>query len=67
VSWLQVSKVYQIDPRLQLQQELGPDWGYHVYDINLALGNLIQDVISQEKAYCAKSRCPSTKAVSRRS
>ena len=30
---------------------LGPDWGYHADDVNLALGNLVQDVAQEETAY----------------
>ena len=29
----------------------GPLWGYHVDDVNLALGNLVADVGSEEGAY----------------
>jgi hypothetical protein len=32
-------------------ERLGPDWGYHPDDINLALGNLIADVAAAESAY----------------
>jgi len=32
-------------------QPLGPDWGYHLDDINLTLGNLVQDVHVAESAY----------------
>jgi hypothetical protein len=27
------------------------DWGYHLEDVNLALGNLVKDVSSEEAAY----------------
>jgi hypothetical protein len=30
---------------------LGPDWGYHAEDVNLALGNLVNDVAQEEAAY----------------
>jgi hypothetical protein len=29
----------------------GPSWGYHVDDMNLALGNLILDVAYEEDSY----------------
>ena len=29
----------------------GPAFGLHVYDVNLALGNLVSDVAQQELAY----------------
>jgi hypothetical protein len=29
----------------------GPDWGYHLDDVNLALGNLVKDVKDEEAAY----------------
>lgn len=32
-------------------QTLGPRWGYHVYDVNLALGNLVHDVAAEEAAW----------------
>jgi hypothetical protein len=52
-TWLQVSKISPADRRLNLPQEGGPRWGYHVADVNLALGNLVQDVQAQEAAYRA--------------
>ncbi len=30
---------------------LGPDWGYHIEDVNLALGDLVRDVAQEEAAY----------------
>jgi hypothetical protein len=33
----------------------GPDWGYHDYDINLALGNLIADTAAAEKTWSQTS------------
>jgi hypothetical protein len=44
-SWLQVTKVGpQSDPREQVRETLGPLWGTHLADVNLALGNLVSDV-----------------------
>jgi hypothetical protein len=51
-SWLQVSTVAgAIHGRPVVTEDLGPAWGYHVADVNLALGNLIQDVRLEEGAY----------------
>jgi hypothetical protein len=52
-TWLQVSKIAPGDQRLDVPQAGGPRWGYHVADVNLALGNLVQDVRAQEAAYQA--------------
>ena len=30
---------------------LGPTWGYHLDDVNLALGNLVPDVALEEASY----------------
>jgi hypothetical protein len=51
-SWLQVNTVAAAgDPRPTVQPTLGPAWGYHLDDVNLALGNLVVDVAHQEAAY----------------
>jgi hypothetical protein len=34
-------------------QSLGPTWGLHLDDVNLALGNLVSLVKSQAKAYAS--------------
>jgi hypothetical protein len=34
-----------------VSETLGAVWGYHLYDINLALGNLVGDVAAAEAAY----------------
>jgi hypothetical protein len=39
------------DPRPLVQASLGPLWGFHVDDVNLALGNLVADVAREEAAY----------------
>ena len=39
------------DPRPTVTQPLGPAWGYHLDDVNLALGNLVVDVAQEEAAY----------------
>jgi hypothetical protein len=35
---------------------LGPTWGLHLNDVNLALGNLVQDVAAQEATYSGHHR-----------
>ncbi len=39
------------DPRPTVTESLGPLWGYHVSDVNLALGNLVGDVATQEASF----------------
>jgi hypothetical protein len=51
-SWLQVTATPPSDdPRPTVLASLGPQWGFHVNDVNLALGNLVTDVGLQEAAY----------------
>jgi hypothetical protein len=51
-SWLQVTATPAAsDPRPTVSASLGPQWGYHLDDVNLALGNLVTDVGLQEAAY----------------
>ena len=51
-SWLQVTATPASgDPRPTVTATLGPLWGYHLYDVNLALGNLVNDVGVEEAAY----------------
>jgi hypothetical protein len=51
-SWLQVTATPTSgDPRPTVSASLGPLWGYHVDDVNLALGNLVADVGLEEAAY----------------
>jgi Protein of unknown function (DUF3089) len=53
-SWLQVTPTRTSgDNRPVVTQSLGPTWGFHADDINLALGNLVQDVRAEEAAYQA--------------
>jgi hypothetical protein len=57
-TWLQVKAVAGPgDTRPVVQASLGPAWGLHVYDVNLALGNLVSDVATLEGAY--RSTAPS--------
>jgi hypothetical protein len=54
-SWLQVSDIAGPgDTRPVVTETLGPTWGYHLHDINLALGNLVSDVRLQEATYTSK-------------
>jgi Protein of unknown function (DUF3089) len=49
-SWLHVTPSAG-DPRHTVTQTLGPAWGLHLYDVNLALGNLVGTVRRQASAY----------------
>ena len=44
------------DRRPVVTEPSGPDWGYHDYDINLALGNLIADTAAAERTWSGLSR-----------
>jgi len=51
-SWLQVTATPAPgDRRPTVTASLGPLWGYHLNDVNLALGNLVSDVGLEEAAY----------------
>jgi len=51
-SWLQVNHVVAVgDPRPVVTQGLGPLWGYHGDDMQLTIGNLVQDLRAEEAAY----------------
>jgi hypothetical protein len=51
-TWLQVTKATgAADRRPVVAESEGPDWGYHVYDVNLALGNLVADVAAAETTW----------------
>jgi hypothetical protein len=51
-TWLQVNNVGPHgDPRELLAETLGPTFGLHLYDINLALGNLVPMVALQAQIY----------------
>jgi hypothetical protein len=56
-TWLEVRRIASAhDARPRLTEPLGPAWGYHLDDINLALGNLITDVRAEEAAYLRAER-----------
>jgi hypothetical protein len=44
-TWLQITPVHgNSDPRAQLNESLGRPWGLHIVDVNIALGDLVEDV-----------------------
>ncbi len=54
-SWLQVDVTPTPgDTRPRVSEDLGPLWGLHVYDVNLALGNLVNDVHLEEAAFSGR-------------
>jgi Protein of unknown function (DUF3089) len=56
-TWLQVTKISGASDRRPLVTEQdGPDWGYHIDDVNLALGNLVADAVSAEKSWLAADK-----------
>jgi hypothetical protein len=51
-TWLQVYGSGETgDHRPQVTETLGPTWGFHLDDVNLALGTLVEVVSEQEAAY----------------
>jgi hypothetical protein len=51
-SWLQVNPVgTAVDPAAYVTESLGPDWGLHLYDVDIAIGNLVKTVAIQSQAY----------------
>ena len=51
-SWLQVNPVgTAVDPAEYVKEELGPDWGLHLYDVNIALGSLVKTTAIQAATY----------------
>jgi len=51
-TWLQVSApIHAGDLRPIVRQTLGPTWGLHLVDVNIALGNLISLTASEIAAY----------------
>jgi hypothetical protein len=51
-SWLQVNPVgTAVDPNEYVTESLGPDWGLHLYDAALTMGNLVKTVAIQSQAY----------------
>ena len=51
-SWLQVSApIHASDPRQVVSQVLGPTWGLHLVDVNIALGNLVKLVGDEARSF----------------
>jgi Protein of unknown function (DUF3089) len=51
-TWLQIKVIPSPgDDRPTVGAALGPNWGLHLDDVNLALGNLVHDVALQEAAH----------------
>ena len=49
-SWLQLTDIGGPgDPREQVDEVLGPNWGTHLVDVNIALGNLVGTVQAQSQ------------------
>jgi DUF3089 family protein len=56
-TWLQVDRPSGgADTRPAVQQFQGPDWGLHVYDVSLALGNLVGMVRGEARQFGRASR-----------
>ena len=56
-SWLQVTPTRAAgDTRPVVTETLGPRWGLHLEDINLALGNLVTDVAALEENWSSHHR-----------
>ena len=56
-TWLQVTKVSATSDRRPVVTEVdGADWGYHTYDVNLALGNLLADTAAAEAVWSRQER-----------
>ncbi|HUC36514.1 MAG TPA: DUF3089 domain-containing protein [Acidimicrobiales bacterium] len=54
-TWLQVADVVAPgDTRPVVTALQGPRWGYHAYDVSLALGNLVSDVASAEASWASE-------------
>jgi hypothetical protein len=51
-TWLQVGTL-DVAGRPVVTESLGPTWGYHLDDINLALGNLVDDVRGAEATFAS--------------
>jgi hypothetical protein len=51
-TWLEVDhRLRPGDTRPVVSETLGPVWGLHLFDVNLALGNLVDDLHHQAMAY----------------
>jgi hypothetical protein len=51
-TWLQVDSIARpADTRPLVKEALGPTWGLHLVDVNIALGNLVDDLQQQALNY----------------
>ncbi len=51
-TWLQLTNVGpEGDPREPIKETLGPLWGTHLEDVNVALGNLVELIAIQSRVY----------------
>lgn len=50
-NWLQIDVTGTVGERPVVSQGLGPDWGLHLYDVGIALGDLVDLVRQQSAAY----------------
>jgi hypothetical protein len=56
-SWLNVTKATgPADHRPTVTEDLGPAWGYHVWDLGLAQDNLVSDVAAAETSWTGDHR-----------
>ncbi len=53
--WLNITPVGNGDQREDVQELLGPEWGLHLFDVGLSIGNLVNTVAIQEKAFSFES------------
>ena len=59
ITWLQVTDTADASDRRPALHDTDPaTFGLHRYDVNLALGNLVHDVLAQEAAYQCQGRAP---------
>jgi hypothetical protein len=54
-TWLQITARVG-DGRPVVTPTLGPTWGLHLDDVNLALGDLVNDVAAEETAYSSRHK-----------
>jgi len=50
-TWLQLTEDSSSDQREKIEEVLGPLWGTHLEDVNVALGNLVGVVVTQATFY----------------
>ena len=62
-TWLQLTDVGPSeDKREQIAEVLGPEWGTHLNDVNVALGNLVGMTALEAATYAAEQLVPVTPA-----